>query len=234
MLLNNVGEHIYLPGDVINSKIQTVCDGETVRLGPGLSKHNTDVTVSKAGSLCFGPPNTFWIDCHQKRYIPCKGENVIGVISGKQGDYYKVDIGSSDQALLNFLSFEGASKRNRPNLSPGDVVFGKLAIANKHMEPEMTCVDVNGKANGMGLVDDKYGILFQTSLNLARKLLSPDCILLPELGSRLAFEVIVGLNGKIALFCKSSAQTITLMKLINESEYLSNEQMLDVLKGMFL
>jgi exosome complex component RRP40 len=41
---------------------------------------------------------------------------VIGIITHRHADGYRVDIGSAHSASLDALAFEGASKRNRPNL----------------------------------------------------------------------------------------------------------------------
>lgn len=40
---------------------------------------------------------------------------MIGVVIGKSADYYKLDIGAAQPALLGVLSFEGATKRNKPD-----------------------------------------------------------------------------------------------------------------------
>ena len=53
---------------------------------------------------------------HFCQYVPIRGENVIGVVMAKGGDVFKVDIGSSEQASLSYLTFEGATKRNRPDV----------------------------------------------------------------------------------------------------------------------
>jgi exosome complex component RRP40 len=50
------------------------------------------------------------------KYVPAAQESVIGVIIQKQGEGYRVDIGSAHAANLDGLAFEGASKRNKPNL----------------------------------------------------------------------------------------------------------------------
>ena len=74
-----------------------------------------------------------------------RGENVIGVVVGKGGDTFRVDIGSADNASLSFMAFEGATKKNRPNINVGDVVYAKLLVASRDMEPELVCVDSYGK-----------------------------------------------------------------------------------------
>lgn len=50
------------------------------------------------------------------QYVPAKGETVIGIVTLKSGDVFKVDFGGSEQASLSYLAFEGATKRNRPNV----------------------------------------------------------------------------------------------------------------------
>ena len=224
---------VVIPGDVINKEVEQCNEKEQIKLGPGLFFDGHDVVVSKSGILRYKKPDTFWVDCYQKRYVPYKGENVVGVITGRQGDVYKVDIGSSDQAFLSYLSFEGSTKRNRPNINNGDVVFGRLVSANKDMEPELSCVDsANNKANGMGVIDGD-GFLFTVSLNLCRKLLSPDCILLSELGNRQAFEIVIGLNGKIVLKCRSNKMVIAIMNIILLSEFMTDNEMISAIGEVF-
>ena len=50
------------------------------------------------------------------QYTPVLEDNVVGVVREKQGEQFKIDIGASHIANLPFLAFEGATKRNRPNL----------------------------------------------------------------------------------------------------------------------
>ena len=230
---SDVDGEVVIPGKILNSVIEKCGNLQQVKLGPGLRHDGVNVITTKSGVLRYKKPDTFWVDCYQKRYVPCKGENVIGVVTGRQGDFFKVDIGASELAILNYLSFEGSSKRNRPNISNGNVIFGKLVNANKDMEPEISCIDPgNNKANGMGLID-VGGFLFSVSLNLCRKLLSPNCILLSELGSRQAFEIVIGLNGKIILKCKSNKIVIAMMHIIVSSEFMTNEEMLSAINEAF-
>ena len=44
---------------------------------------------------------------------------MIGIVTTKSGDVFKVDVGGSEQASLSYLAFEGATKRNRPNVQVG-------------------------------------------------------------------------------------------------------------------
>lgn len=62
-----------------------------------------------------------------------KEEKVIGIITNRGSDSYKVDIGGAMPASLPSLSFEGATKKNKPNLQvqkilKTNIFFKKLEI----------------------------------------------------------------------------------------------------------
>ena len=50
---------------------------------------------------------------------------MIGIVHNKSGDVFRVDIGGSEMASLSYLSFEGATKRNRPDVK----VFKALVMS---------------------------------------------------------------------------------------------------------
>lgn len=50
------------------------------------------------------------------QYVATKGDNIMGIVTAKQGDSFRVDIGASDPASLSYLSFENATKKNRPDV----------------------------------------------------------------------------------------------------------------------
>ncbi|CAB1337323.1 unnamed protein product [Coregonus sp. 'balchen'] len=115
---DKVGD-VLLPGDVFSFQMpESITDSkpEKVVCGPGLRRNGDEVLVCKSGILRHKQPNLYWIDSQQRRYVPGKGESVIGIITAKSGDIFKVDVGGSEQASLSYLAFEGATKRNRPNV----------------------------------------------------------------------------------------------------------------------
>lgn len=62
---------------------------------------------------------TFTVPADGKRpqqYTPQPPEPVLGIIIARHAEGYRVDIGSSQAAALDALAFEGATKRNKPNL----------------------------------------------------------------------------------------------------------------------
>ena len=48
--------------------------------------------------------------------MPAPQESVLGVVIARSGENWRVDIGAAHMAALDGLAFEGATKRNRPNL----------------------------------------------------------------------------------------------------------------------
>lgn len=228
---------VVLPGDRF---LVTASSKGKVCLGPGLglvsqtegegggaeddgSSNKRAVHCSKAGVLKFRSPNVFWVDSHQKRYIPAVGDFLIGHIASKIGvDFFRTDIGAAQPAVLSYLHFEGATKKNRPNVKVGDLVFCRVLVDEKHREPEVSCVDNFGKSAGMGLLDG--GMTIQISLNCVRKITSKDCILVKALGKQLPFELACGMNGRIWVKAGSIKNTITVCNAISNCEFMHNDQ----------
>lgn len=140
-------------------------------------------------------------------------------MTGKPGDNIRVDIGCSQQAILSYLAFEGATKRNRPNVQVGDLLYCEVSVANKDMEPELVCMTGSGKSGGLGILSND-GFMFRCSLGLARKLLANDCPVL-KLLSRFPFEIAVGLNGYVWIKSGTINNTILISNAVENSEFLS-------------
>ena len=134
-----------------------------------------------------------------------------------------MDIGASQHANLINIDFEGATKRHKPNLKINDIVFAKLTVANKDMEPEITCKDENIKQSPLGEL--KEGYLFSVSLGLCRQLLKmPECKVLSLLGKHFKFEIAVGMNGRVWINSKGIIDTIAIANAIVSSEFMNDEQ----------
>ena len=216
---------LLIPGDEVVD-VQEVEDGINVILGPGLTREGSQVICNRCGILRqkVNPKVAmFWVDCHSKRYIASRGENVIGIINGKAGDAFRVDIGTSEYASLSFLAFEGATKKNKPTIGNGDVVYAKVMTASKDMEPEIVCVDAYGKKAGLGELTGG-GFLFNVPLHLVRRLLSPESNLLKLLGQTLKFEICIGMNGRIWIRAPMPKETICIANAIWAAEHMNNEE----------
>ncbi len=107
---------VVLPGEQVEISREGEED-KRVLLGPGLRREGSSgAVVSKAGVLrrrATEGGDALWVDCHSRRYVAARGENVIGVVTNKAGDFFRVDIGVSETASLSYLAFEGATKKNR-------------------------------------------------------------------------------------------------------------------------
>ncbi|KAJ8339830.1 hypothetical protein SKAU_G00344630 [Synaphobranchus kaupii] len=217
-LKEKVGE-VLLPGDVFSLERKP----EKVICGPGLRRNGDEILVCKSGIFRHKHPNMYWIDSQQKRYVPAKGESVIGIVTAKSGDVFKVDVGGSELASLSYLAFEGATKRNRPNVKVGDLVYAQFIIANKDMEPELVCMDSCGRANGMG-VFGLGGLLMKVSLGLVRRLLVPQSALVKELEKVFPFEMVVGLNGRVWVKAQSTQHMLVLGNLLEGCENMTAQQ----------
>lgn len=220
---------VVLPGDYCEN-IATIGEKSRVILGPGLQKEAEGVFITRAGVLRKRAPHTFWVDSYQKRYIPSRGENVIGLVTHKMGNVFRVDVGSSCPATLSYLSFEGATKKNRPKVEIGDAVYAKMLVASKDMEPELVCVDSHGKKNRLGVLED--GFVFKCSLNLIRKVLNTQCTLIESLKNEWPFELAAGMNGRIWIKAKSMRETVAVGNAILASEYLTNDEIKNMCKNV--
>ncbi|XP_072452856.1 exosome complex component RRP40 [Notamacropus eugenii] len=211
-------------GSVVRARARVVC-------GPGLRRCGDRLLVTKCGRLRHREPGggggggggVYWVDSQQKRYVPVKGDHVIGIVTAKSGDLFKVDVGGSEPASLSYLAFEGATKRNRPNVQVGDLIYGQFVVANKDMEPEMVCIDSNGRANGMGVIGQD-GLLFKVTLGLIRKLLAPECEIIQEIGKLYPMEIVFGMNGRIWVKARTIQQTLILANVLEACEHMTTEQ----------
>ncbi|KAF7365106.1 Exosome complex component rrp40 [Mycena venus] len=195
-----------------------------LKLGPGLLQSTgsssgdastaPSIIATRAGTLNHSANRSkWWVENNSRRYVPAAQESVIGVIIQKAGEGFRVDIGSAQPASLDGLAFEGATKRNKPNLKIGTLVYARVSLAHKDMEPELECFDAQTrKAEGFG--DLKGGFLVRCSLAMCRQLLDSKHFLLPLLGARFPLEVAVGVNGRVWVTAKDVREIIGIARCI--------------------
>lgn len=212
---------IVAPGDIVLDLTQLTIS--TLRLGGGLRQDQDHVIATRAGRFKFMKPNKVWVEGSQKRYIPSAEDIVIGLVVDRRFETYTVDIGGPIYGSLSIFLFEGATRRNTPNLQAGSVLYMRVIKAHRDMTPELSCVDATGKASGFGQLKD--GFMFQCSTGLARALLTrPTCPVLEALGKGLSFETAVGLNGRVWVNAASASTTILVSNTIMNAEFFSAAQ----------
>lgn len=218
---NDIVGHLVIPGDIVLD-LSTMTN-QTIKLGGGLRQDGDAISVTKAGRFKFSKPNKYWVESSQKRYVPSIGDHVLGVVVDCRPEQFLLDIKGPTLAYLPVLAFEGAMKRNYPRLEVGTLVYARVVKANAGMNPEVACMDANGKATVFGPL--KEGYVFDTTTGLSRVLLStPTCPVLEELGKKLSFEIATGLNGRVWVNAASPSSVILVSNTIMKSESLSAVQ----------
>jgi len=237
-----------LPGDEIPASRVPTHPKRPLKLGPGV-RHvpPSELRPTVAGLLVTDQKkNTLWVEYNGGRvrtpgtllhysilsltnpaskYVPAVGDLVICTVQRSGPDYYHVAISDySANAILPQLAFEMATKKTRPQLHHGALVYARVCLANRHMDPELECVSpTTGKADGLGPLVG--GMLYDISLGMARRLLmrksveEGKVVMLDELGSAgLAFETAVGRNGKLWVNSESVKTVLIVGRAVKETD----------------
>lgn len=208
------------PGDVL-SDLEAF---EQVVLGPGVVQEDTHLVATRVGiSRWDAARSLLWVETSLKRYWPALNDHVIGIVTDKGAEDYKLEIGAAVKAMLPVLAFDGATKRNRPHLAVGTLVYARVVLANKDMEPEVSCAAPPGvNARDWVTKESVFGELtgghvFDCPSSVCRQLMSTDCPLLEAIGSVAPFEIAVGLNGRVWLDSKAETTVVLAQQAIRMS-----------------
>ncbi|KAK2808988.1 hypothetical protein FQN50_004262 [Emmonsiellopsis sp. PD_5] len=220
-----------LPGDPIGQQKQPPPSNTPIKLSTGLrllqtSRNATSknpITPTKPGLLTTDPKrNTCTLTTFpHHRYLPTANDLVIAQIHHSSPDYFHCTITPhTPHAFLAQLAFEGATRKTRPQLKPGEIVYARVlstGVGAGGGEVELTCVNpATGKAEPGGLGPLVGGMVFELSVGLAERLMMKGgegegggVVVLEELGRRLegmgGFEVAVGRNGRVWVDCSPAA-----------------------------
>ena len=218
-----------LPGDEVDAS--QLPQSQKRRLGAGLKQ---DISSGSVAAVAGGllqvdqKKRTAQIGNPHYRYVPYAGDLVIAQVHHSSMDFFHLSIAPhTPQAILPQLSFEGATKKTRPQLKANDLVYSKVTAAQKNMEVELSCVNPStGKSEPDGLGPLNGGMVFDVSTGLATRILRKDgVVVLEELGEKLrgGFEVAVGKNGKVWADCpEGGARGICAVgRCLQETERLS-------------
>lgn len=224
---------LVLPGDEA-ARLEDVKQEETdavggrrrrtvVRLGAGVTQRGTSLVATKAGTLQLDTRRSkVYVDNNQKRYSPALEDMVIGIVQDRHSDEYRLDINGTDTATLSALAFEGATKRNKPSLAIGAVVYCRVTLASKNMESEVSCIEPGSSkswVSGETLYGElKTGNMVQVSLALARSLLQKNGPILTRLGAKIPFESAIGVNGRVWIKSDSIQNTVLLSSAIMKAD----------------
>ncbi|KAL4785913.1 hypothetical protein BJX76DRAFT_323027 [Aspergillus varians] len=225
---------ILLPGDEVPAEYLPNSPAP-LRLGSGLrllsqppasTPSGHVLTATQAGILSTDNKRNAVsiLSSSNRRYIPTANDLVIAQVHHTSIDYFHCMITpQSPHALLGQLSFEGATKKTRPMLKGGDLVYARVVSTGlgPGAEVELTCVNpATGKAEPGGLGPMTGGMVFDLSTGMAARLIKASSsssdqkhgvaglVVLDELGKKLekagGFEIAVGRNGKVWVDCSNS------------------------------
>lgn len=208
-----------------------------VRLGSGVMQRGSSLLSSKAGKVCFdGRRNKTWVENNQKRYVPALEDMVIGVVEERHSEDVRLDINGTDTATLSSLAFEGATKKNRPHLDIGSLVYCRITRASKNMEAEASCIEPGSNKSWVGgetlYGELKGGNVIQVSLGLARSLLVPNGPVLTTLGAKIPFQSAVGVNGRVWIQSSSTEHTVLLSIAIAKADTMPADEWKAFVKKM--
>jgi len=222
-----------IPGDDVTDVVCAQKNRTQLRLGGGLtynSKTGGRVRALRAGTLRYAPPATYWVEsASMRRYMPCCEDAVVGVIEDRNSLGYKVAInGATGSAMLPLLAFEGATKRTKPTLLVGDVVYCRVAKASTDgMEPELSCCGVSnysGSRKGWETGEATFGVLAggcilqRASMVATRELRDQHAhpVLKALADEGLAFEVVAGANGVVWVKAKNPKLTVAVANAVSQ------------------
>ena len=161
-------------------------------------------------------------------YSAKEGDIVIGIISQKTYDMYRVNIMANKEASLNSIDFEGATRKTKPNLNVGDVVFARVEKENKYSNVTLTCKSLTnskGWSTGESTYGElKGGKLYDYNRYLCLKLLDNKDFIhrLKECVEKLNLKI--GYNGRIWIKTQNIQDNPKVFKAIKEGVNLNNEE----------
>ena len=240
---------LVLPGETISPDILPIPTNPNLllKLGPGL-RHVPPSTITStiAGPLCVDQKkNAIWVENNSgrvnqsigrtflvvytdilpsKQYIPQPNDLIIATVHHSSTDFYSCSITPHTTfAQLPQLAFEGATKKTRPQLNSGSLIYARVLTASKHTDPEIVCYNPStGKSEGMGEL--KGGMVFDVSMAMARRLLMAKqredggIAVLEEIAEKMAFEVAVGRNGKVWVKSGGVKETLLVGRALQEAD----------------
>ena len=241
---------IVLPGDDVTDHVmKTPLPRGVPKLGTGLRQHKGRVLATCAGRLEQRSSNnhTYFVKQSIQRYRPQLEERVVGIVEDRVasdaagGDVYRVNIGGPHPALLSNLSFEGATKRNKPNFQTGTLLYARVHTVPHSMDPTLSCLlgphdggvpRKDWMTNEGTYGELKGGTATKISLGLARELLDPGNVVLQELSKSLAFEVCVGVNGWLWIHSSRPEYTILIQNAVKNSQVLTEPQVRGMVRSL--
>ena len=139
---------------------------------------------------------------------------------------------------MNSKDFEGASKKTKPNINLGDLVFARILKVNKFDAPILSCIsqyDVKNWASGESFFGNlKNGMVFDFPIKYASLFISSDNYVLNRLNDVLSFEIVFGHNGKMWVNSEEDKNIMKLHKILEKSVEMEKEEIEKIINDTFI
>ncbi|EKX72008.1 conserved hypothetical protein [Theileria equi strain WA] len=124
---------------------------------------------------------------------------------------------------MSIEDFRGATKRNKPELNEGDVIFCQVTrhYPRYEMPTEVSCIDADSvkqwTTNECYFGQLMDGVTFDVPITYAVSLSRDKCYILKKCASKLKFEIAVGLNGRVWVKGSNIQETLLVARFIKRS-----------------
>ena len=207
---------------------------------PGETKTKT----SSVGQLIDEQSNQMYSS--DKRFTAHAGDVVIGLVTFKTADFYRVDIRGCSSAMLGTTAFNGATKRHKPDIRVGQYVAAWIQRVDVDLGVELSCEDPatqrdwsSGDCN-FGVLPTEisdHTLVFDISVSYAANLqIKQDTHPVLRSLARLVdkAEIVLGKNGRVFVRTASREQTLAVVKTVLLGERLKPVQIEALLKALLL
>ena len=227
-----------LPGDEVQADELRV--SKKPRLGRGIRRTaDGRILATRAGRLSYAPSDSFWVSTAMKRYFPQLEDAVIGIVDDKTSTAYRINIFGTSLASLPLLAFDGATKRNKPSLQVGTVVYARIVVPGivDGRETELSCKAVVGPQKEWHTGEATFGALeggalIRCSLDKVPALRREGHVALSALGQAIPFQICVGSNGAVWVASRKPQHTVLVLNALSNSFLLSEAETDQMIKGL--
>ncbi|KII70584.1 putative exosome complex component rrp40 [Thelohanellus kitauei] len=210
----------FLPGESVGrvEDLKKKLNLEKLKVGPGLMIKNGHLVTTVAGFLSISPSSVLWMLNNPRVYLPKLNDTVIAKVVKIRGDRYKVDLGSNTVAFLPVLAFTNATKKVRPDLTVGDLVYAKVCRVNPNIDFEITCQDPSAKNCKLGPLSSNNSYLIRIDIYLAQRLVMKNTSLSQFLKNELPpdCDIVVGINGLVYISAPTTDLTMRIVKIFKD------------------
>ena len=167
----------------------------------------------------------------QRVYEPLPGDYVVGRVEERNAEGYKIKLmGAAVPGVLGAVAFDGATKRTRPHLNIDDLVYCRVLRVPRGGEAELTCCAppkgprrewTTGSAT-FGPLSSSEALIAVVPPQFAEFLLERDAPVLKALAQYIAYEVAIGLNGRVWCRAATLGDAIIVVNSLENAAFLED------------